>query len=63
MCAELSADVSGLLTLSLHENNAEGSRESNGICMLKTATYSMMTQRLNTQKHTSVMMWAAGTIR
>lgn len=48
VCIELSADLSGLLTLSLYENNVECSRKSHGICTLTTASYSMMTQRLNT---------------
>lgn len=34
--------------LSLCENNVDCSRESDGICTLTTASYSMVTQRLNT---------------
>lgn len=65
VCAEPSVDLSGLSTPSLHENNVEGSTESRvRICMpKKKAAYTMMTQRLNTPKHTSDMMWAAGKIR
>lgn len=49
VCIELSADLSDLLTLSLYENNAECSRKSRGICTITTASYCMMTWRLNTQ--------------
>lgn len=65
VCAELPVDLSGLLTLPLHENNAECSRKSNGICTLTAASYSRMTRIEYKQKKPQthrrlIFIWTAG---
>lgn len=50
VCVELAADLSGLLTLSLYENNASRSRRSHGTCTLTTTSYCTMTWTMNTKK-------------